>query len=161
MSGTAGAAAAPPAPPALALGLGLGALAVIALSCACARWPPAGSGGMAELRPPAGRACGLCLAPTAPQREQLDIELQLVRGHLDTLVLRGAELCLPGQVAGARERQTRIARALAGGLPLDAANDLIVQRERLAELERRLDYIQGNGACMAPNLAGSAQAWRN
>jgi hypothetical protein len=140
----------------------LGALAILALTCsACTQWPPPGSGGLAELRPSPQPPCSRCPTSPDPTWNQLDIELQLVRGHLETLVLRGAELCLPGHVVEARDRQTRIARELQGGLPLDASDDLIVQRERLAELERRLDYIQGNGACMTPTLAGSAGAWRD
>jgi len=115
---------------------------------------------MAELRPFGNPPCARCPGAPDPTWQEIDTQRQLARGELDNLVLRGAQLCLPGQVAALRDRQNRIVRALDGGLPLDAADDLIVQRERLAELRRRLDYIQGNGACMTPALAGSAGAWR-
>lgn len=131
---------------ALALAMALG-------SVACTRWPEHGAGGMAEIRVPARPECNTCLEYPDPSWDELNTQLQLVRGHLDTLVLRGADACLPAHVATARERQRRITRALHGGLPLDAQNDLIIQRDRLAELERRLDYIQNNGSC---HVRGSA-----
>ncbi len=122
---------------------------------ACTWWPPPGSGGMAERHRPDRPKCTGCLRPPDPTWQELDTQRQLAQGHLETLVLRGAQWCLPGQVAAARDLQTRIVRELFGGLPLDAANDLIVARARLAELERRLDYIQGSGACMTAATAGA------
>ena len=141
--------------PAFVLWLGV----ACALS-ACTFWPAAGAGGMAELRPPTrpvsaswfDRWCGR--GDSAWQ--ELDQQRRQTECHLEALVLQGAELCLPAHVVAARERQRRIVRALYGGLPLDAANDLIILRERLAELQRRLDYIQANGACVTPAMAGGA-----
>jgi hypothetical protein len=133
----------PHGPPRAALALVLLAL----LAQGCARWPEHGSGGLAEIRPLAQSPCARCGGHPDPTWESLDMELQIVRGHLDNLVLAGAEACLPAHVAVAREREARIARALNGGLPLDAANDLIIQRHKLAELERRLGYIQSQGVC--------------
>ncbi|HYN78082.1 MAG TPA: hypothetical protein VES73_09855 [Lamprocystis sp. (in: g-proteobacteria)] len=137
-----------------ALGPVLGALLLAACTLsACTSWPPIGGGGMAETRPPARPVSRAVLGPGDPTWEELATQSRLAQCRLDALVLRGAELCLPGQVAEARDRQTRITRQLYGGLPLDAANDLIIQRERLAVLQRSLDYIQGNGACMTPAVA--------
>lgn len=127
-----------------------GALALVGIVLAtqgCERWPEHGSGGMAEVRPLATSPCKRCSGNPDPDWETLSMELQIVRGHLDTLVLRGLEDCLPAHVAIAREREARIARALNGGLPLDAANDLMIQRHKLAELERRLEYVQSHGVC--------------
>lgn len=122
---------------------------------ACTRWPPFGGGGMAELSRPDRPKCTGCLRPPDPTWRELDTQRQLTQDRLELLVLRGAGWCLPGHVAAARDLQTRIVRELFGGLPLDAANDLIIARARLAELERRLDYIQGSGACMTAATAGA------
>jgi len=130
------------------------ALVACALT-ACTWWPPPGAGGMAELRRPDRPRCTGCLRPPDPTWQELDIQRQLAQTHLETLVLRGAQWCLPGQVAAAHELQNRIVRELFGGLPLDAADDLIVARERLAELERRLDGIQRSGACLSAATAGA------
>jgi hypothetical protein len=114
---------------------------------ACTWWPAAGGGGMAELRRPDRPRCTGCLRPPDPTWQELDTQRQLAAGQLETLVLRGADWCLPGEVAVARELGNRIVRELYGGLPMDAADDLIVARAHLAELERRLNLIQDQGAC--------------
>ncbi len=137
--------------PALVLWLG-----VLCASSACTYWPAAGAGGMAELRPPARPVSGSWFGHVDPAWQALDQQRRQTDCHLEALVLQGAELCLPAHVVAARDRQRRIVRALYGGLPLDAANDLIILRERLAELQRRLDYIQANGACLTPAMAGAA-----
>jgi hypothetical protein len=135
-------------------------LGVACALSACTFWPASGAGGMAELRPPArpvsGHWFGRWFGRADPAWLELDQQRRQADCHLEALVLQGAELCLPAHVVAARERQRRIVRALYGGLPLDAANDLIILRERLAELQRRLDYIQANGACVTPAMAGAA-----
>lgn len=141
--------------PALVLWLG-----VACALAACTFWPASGAGGMAELRPPArpvsGSWFGRWFGRGDSAWQELDQQRRQTDCHLEALVLQGAELCLPAHVVAARERQRRIVRALYGGLPLDAANDLIILRERLAEMQRRLDYIQANGACVTPAMAGAA-----
>ena len=134
--------------------LGTGTL-MASLVAGCAWWPPAGSGGMAERSRPDRPRCTGCLRPPDPTWQELEVQRQLTAGHLERLVLRGAEWCLPGHVAAARDLQVRIVRELYGGLPLDAADDLIIARARLAELERRLDDVQRAGACTSPATAGT------
>jgi hypothetical protein len=124
-------------------------------AAACTWWPPPGSGGMAERSRPDRPRCTGCLRPPDPTWQELDTQRQLVQGRLERLVLRGAEWCLPAHVTEARDLQTRIVRELYGGLPLDAADDLIIARAELAELERRLDSIQKTGACTSAATAGA------
>ena len=134
----------------------LAATAWLALGgAACTWWPPPGSGGMAESSRPELPRCTGCLRPPDPTWRELDTQRQLAQGRLERLVLRGAAWCLPAHVAAAKDLQTRIVRELYGGLPLDAANDLIIARAALAELERRLDYIQKAGACTSAETAGA------
>jgi outer membrane protein OmpA-like peptidoglycan-associated protein len=84
----------------------------------------------------------------------LRFELELVRRHLDILVLEGAELCFPATVVQAKQRQDRITRELQGGLDYDAANDLIIQRKLLSRLERQLDYVREQSVCTFPVVKG-------
>ena len=51
----------------------------------------------------------------------------------------------------ALEKQNRIARELEGGLLLDAANDLVIQRRRLNQLEQQLDYVLSQTTCTPPD----------
>lgn len=121
----------------------------------CTSFPPNGQGGMAEYyldyRPehPLGPAQGL------------HFELDLSRRYLDTLVLEGAKRCFPASVSLAKTREVRMVRALQGGLEDDLNNDLIIQRQQLAKLERRLDYVLANGSCSTPYLATQASTERD
>jgi outer membrane protein OmpA-like peptidoglycan-associated protein len=78
----------------------------------------------------------------------LYFEQQLSNRHLDALVLAGAKMCFPAAVRTATIRKARSAREQQGGLDTDAANDLIIQRDQLARLERRLNYVQLEGSCV-------------
>jgi len=118
----------------------------------CTSWPPQGHGGMAEHHQGA-------LTPVMPDQplgpeHGLRFELELVRRHLDILVMEGAELCFPATVLQAKQRQDRITRELHGELDFDAANDLIVQRKLLARLERQLDYVRRQSVCTFPMVEG-------
>ncbi len=116
----------------------------------CVSWPPEGHGGMAEHH--------LETIPTAIPGQPLGpehglfFELELVRRHLDVLVLEGAELCFPATVVQAKRQQNRITRELYGDLEIDAYNDLIVHRKLLARLERQLDYVRQQDVCVLPIL---------
>ena len=118
----------------------------------CLSWPSKGQGGFAEHH---GERSSLSTAgqPLGPEHG-LRFELELLSRHLDILVLEGAELCFPATVVQARHRQNRIARELEGGLDFDAANDVIVQRNLLARLERQLDYVKQQDVCILPTTEG-------
>lgn len=78
----------------------------------------------------------------------LYFEQQLSKRHLDSLIISGAKICFPATVKTAKIREARISRELQGGLKDDAANDLIIQRDQLNRLERRLNYVQMQGSCL-------------
>ena len=78
----------------------------------------------------------------------LYFEQQLSQRHLDALLAAGANICFPASVKTAKIRQDRISRELQGGLDGDAANDLIIQRDQLTRLERRLNYVQMQDSCL-------------
>ncbi|WP_158587140.1 OmpA family protein [Motilimonas pumila] len=78
----------------------------------------------------------------------LYFEQQMSMRHLQDLIQAGANICFPASVKEAQIRQNRIARELQGGLEADAANDLIIQRDKLARLERRLNYVQLQDTCV-------------
>ncbi len=113
--------------------------------------PPKGQGGFAEHN--------LSNMPEHPVglENALYFEQQLSRRHLDALLAAGANICFPASVRTAQVRQTRIARELQGGLDSDAANDLIIQRDKLNRLERRLNYVQMQETCL-PDQNGQPQA---
>ncbi len=124
------------------------------LSClsACVSWAPGGHGGMAEHEQDAFMPV-MPDEPLGPEHG-LRFELELVQRHLDILVLEGAELCFPATVVQAKQRQNRIARELHGELNYDAANDLIIQRQLLARVERQLDYVKQQDVCILPIING-------
>jgi len=128
--------------------LKLSIIFILAGLSGCAGWPTEGRGGMAEHHmetlPPV-----MPDQPLGPEHG-LRFELELVRQHLDILVLEGAELCFPATVIQAKQRQHRITRELLGGLDFDAANDLIIQRKLLIRLERQLDYVKQQDICILP-----------
>ncbi|NAW84092.1 OmpA family protein [Vibrio sp. V43_P6S15P86] len=88
--------------------------------------------------------------PLGPEHG-LRFDWQLTKLHLDALIQEGARWCFPAAVVQALEKQNRIARELEGGLLLDAANDLVIQRLRLNQLEQQLDYVLSQTTCTPPD----------
>lgn len=88
--------------------------------------------------------------PLGPEHG-LRFDWQLTKLHLDALIQEGARWCFPAAVVQALEKQNRIARELEGGLLLDAANDLVIQRRRLNQLEQQLDYVLRQTTCTPPD----------
>ncbi|MDV5051439.1 OmpA family protein [Vibrio sp. T13N] len=88
--------------------------------------------------------------PLGPEHG-LRFDWQLTKLHLDALIQEGARWCFPAAVVQALEKQSRIARELEGGLLLDAANDLVIQRRRLNQLEQQLDYVLSQTTCTPPD----------
>lgn len=110
----------------------------------CTSNAPKGQGGLAE------HNAQYSHAPEHPSGldNALYFEQQLAARHLDALIAAGANICFPASIKSAKIRQSRIARELQGELNADAANDLIVQRDKLARLERRLNYVQMQDSCL-------------
>lgn len=117
-------------------------LCISLIITACSSSPEPGKGGIAEHN--------YSDTPNHPVglENALYFELQLSQRHLDALLADGAKICFPASVKKALIRQARIARQLQGGLPGDAANDLIIQRDQLARMERRLNYVQLQDSCL-------------
>ncbi len=90
--------------------------------------------------------------PLGPEHG-LRFDWKLAALHLDSLIEEGAQWCFPAAVLQAQEKQNRIARELEGGLWIDAANDIVIQRKKLNDLELRLDYVLNEATC-APPLKG-------
>jgi outer membrane protein OmpA-like peptidoglycan-associated protein len=116
---------------------------------ACVTWPALGSGGVAEHTATTISADESIQSITPEQG--LFFEFELVKQHLDIMILEGARYCFPATVVQAQQRQNRIIRELNGDLELDAANDLIIQRNLLTRLEQQLDYVTKEKACTPPS----------
>ncbi|NTS76164.1 OmpA family protein [Catenovulum sp. SM1970] len=111
-------------------------------------WPDEGQGGMAEYTPRNYRTV-TADEPLGPEHG-LRFDLELTARHLDILILEGAELCFPATVKQSKIREVRIRRQLDGNLDGAAANDILIQRELLARLERQLDYVKQHDICELP-----------
>ncbi|MCJ2375336.1 OmpA family protein [Vibrio sp. ZSDZ34] len=126
---------------------------MIAISCltmfACSNGPEEGRGGMAEQYTNSEFAPVMPDEPLGPEHG-LRFDWKLAKLHLDTLVDQGAKWCFPAAVAQAEEKQNRIARELAGDLWIDAANDIVIQRKRLNDLELKLNYVLSQARCVPP-----------
>ncbi|MFA0413962.1 OmpA family protein [Vibrio renipiscarius] len=125
------------------------ALAVSIFLLGCTSYPDSGSGGLAENHIENGFSPVMPDEPLGPEHG-LRFDWQLTKLHLDSLIREGARWCFPAAVVQAIEKQNRIARELEGGLLLDAANDIVIQRKRLGELERQLDYVTSQANCAPP-----------
>ncbi|MFA0249244.1 OmpA family protein [Vibrio sp. 10N.261.45.A4] len=120
----------------------------------CTSYPEQGTGGLAESYDSINYQ-NSDFSPVMPDEplgpeHGLRFDWQLAKLHLDALVQEGARWCFPAAVVQAIEKQNRIARELQGGLLLDAANDLVIQRKRLNELEVQLDYVTSQARCEPP-----------
>ncbi|HAS64379.1 MAG TPA: OmpA family protein [Vibrio sp.] len=115
----------------------------------CTSYPPESRGGLAEQYIENSFTPVMPDEPLGPEHG-LRFDWQLTKLHLDALIGEGARWCFPAAVVQAIEKQNRIARELEGGLLLDAANDLVIQRKRLGELERQLDYVTSQTNCVPP-----------
>ncbi len=81
---------------------------------------------------------------------RLDWESQ--KHQLNILILRGAKLCFPASVVIAKRREQRILNELLGGMYLDAANDILIQRKNLVVLERQVSYTNKYDTCLPQPL---------
>ncbi len=120
----------------------------------CTSYPEQGTGGLAESYDSINYQ-NSDFSPVMPDEplgpeHGLRFDWQLAKLHLNALIQEGARWCFPAAVVQAIEKQNRIARELQGGLLLDAANDLVIQRKRLNELEVQLDYVTSQARCEPP-----------
>lgn len=122
----------------------------IVSSIGCSSYPEEGRGGLAEQYIQSNFTPVMPDEPLGPEHG-LRFDWQLAKLHLDALIREGARWCFPAAVVQALEKQNRIARELEGGLLLDAANDIVIQRKRLDELERQLDYVTSQAKCVPPH----------
>lgn len=134
---------------------------IVMLSTGCSSYPPHGQGGMAEQSLSSNFSPVLPDEPLGPEHG-LRFDWQLGKLHLDMLVQEGAKWCFPAAVLQLSVRQNRIARELDGGLHLDAANDIIIQRKALNKLEQQLSYVTSQAECVPPEQQnGQAFAYIN
>ncbi|MEL7382945.1 MAG: OmpA family protein [Pseudomonadota bacterium] len=125
------------------------ATALVAFIVGCTSHAEQGRGGLAEDYIQSSFTPIMPDEPLGPEHG-LRFDWQLAKLHLDALIREGARWCFPAAVVQAIEKQNRIARELEGGLLLDAANDLVIQRKRLNELELQLDYVTSQAKCAPP-----------
>ncbi|EGA68951.1 outer membrane protein [Vibrio sinaloensis DSM 21326] len=124
-------------------------IASVASIIGCSSYPEQGSGGLGENYIQSNFTPVMPDEPLGPEHG-LRFDWQLAKLHLDALIREGARWCFPAAVVQAIEKQNRIARELEGGLLLDAANDIVIQRKRLNELELQLDYVTSQARCVPP-----------
>ncbi|ELH7950109.1 OmpA family protein [Vibrio fluvialis] len=128
----------------------------VLLFAGCSSYPPHGQGGMAEQTLSSDFSPVMPDEPLGPEHG-LRFDWQLTKLHLDMLIQEGAKWCFPASVLQLNIRQQRIARELEGGLQLDAANDIAIQRKSLAKLEQQLDYVTQQTECLPPNRQDSGR----
>lgn len=133
----------------------LSGLVVGMFGCSSFDYPDHGKGGLAENYQDISIE-NYQFSPVMPDEplgpeHGLRFDWQLTKLHLDALIQEGARWCFPAAVVQALEKQNRIARELEGGLLLDAANDLVIQRRRLNQLEQQLDYVLSQTTCTPPD----------
>lgn len=108
-------------------------VAGLALAGCTPLWPPHGHGGMAEH---AGYETWPALFAASPSRQVLFDRLTSAEAALDQLDQQGAGDYLPAKLSTARLLATRTRREIAGGLVLDAQQNLLA-------LEVRLNTMRG------------------
>ena len=108
----------------------LAPVALCILAACSSPWPPHGRGGMAESG--AGR---LAIVE--------DIRLTCARERIEVLTRQGVETAFPAMLHVANLQWTRAARAQAGGMDLDATEDLERLKALLDELQGRLSKGTG------------------
>jgi outer membrane protein OmpA-like peptidoglycan-associated protein len=126
-------------------------LLAIAIS-GCSHWPDQGQGGDAQMDTSHEYYIEQVDSDTGYEgKGQLATQWSINSLKLDTLVLRGAQECLPARVREVSMMARRSRRELDGNLLEDARNSLIIFQRELDELERRLLYIKRHTHCDADN----------
>lgn len=111
----------------------------------CTSWPSSARGGFAEHDHDAFIPIEAHQHITYKHGLRLDYDIS--HNQLNYLATQGATHCFPAAVTQARLLDNRIIREIQSELYADAANNLIVQRTKLAQLERNVNVVWSQGAC--------------
>ncbi|KEY90820.1 peptidoglycan-associated lipoprotein [Candidatus Photodesmus katoptron] len=84
------------------------------------------------------------------ETNELQLNWEMNKLHLDMLIQKGAKWCFPAIVTQAVITQDRIAHELKDSLLIDAANGILIQHNRLNQLESRLNYVISKTSCQPP-----------
>jgi len=122
---------------------------ILLILSGCTTYPQHGNGGMAEDHIGSDFSPVMPDTPLGPEHG-MRFDWQLAKLHLDMLVQEGAKWCFPASVLQLSIRQNRIAREISGGLQIDAANDIIIQRKALNKLDQQLTYVTNKTECVPP-----------
>ena len=114
----------------------------------CLHWPREGTGGVAELYYSPFMPFKVYDPHNLTPTQALQMRLLTARNYLDYLEIKGAKACFPGLWLTIQNQANRTTRQFAGGLTLDAQNDLIILEAQVNNLKRRLEYTHRNGACL-------------
>ena len=116
----------------------------------CSSWPDTGVGGDARVDTShvyyIDQVDSL-IGQRLDSKGALETQWSIQNLKLDTLVLRGAQNCLPARVKETAFMSQRTRRELDGDLLEDARNTLIVFQKEVDELERRLIYVKRHTHC--------------
>lgn len=125
----------------------------------CSSWPDAGVGGDAQVDTShvyyIDQVDSL-IGQRLDSKGALETQWSIQNLKLDTLVLRGAQNCLPARVRETAFMSQRTRRELDGNLLEDARNTLIIFQKEVDELERRLIYVKRHTHCPV-QIAAHAQ----
>ena len=116
----------------------------------CSSWPDHGHGGDAQVDTSHDYyidQVDMHMGHVHDSKGDLETQWSLHSLKLDSLVLRGAQECLPARVREVSMMARRSRRELDGYLLEDARNSIIIYQRELDELERRLIYIKRHTEC--------------
>lgn len=116
----------------------------------CSSWPDHGHGGDAQVDTSHDYyidQVDMHMGHVHESKGDLETQWSLHSLKLDSLVLRGAQECLPARVREVSMMARRSRRELDGYLLEDARNSIIIYQRELDELERRLIYIKRHTEC--------------
>lgn len=126
---------------------------IIPLLTACASWPEPGQGGVAER----GHTPELYTAAIAfePTPASLARQLQQDATELSLLEQQGARACAPASLRAAELQKNRYERELDAGLIEDAYNNAVVLRQKIHQLQNRMDYLRRKTQCAGDTVAAA------
>ena len=118
----------------------------------CSSWPDQGIGGDAQVDTSHVYyidQIDALIGERLDSKGAMETQWSIHNLKLDTLVLRGAQNCLPARVREAANMSKRARRELDGNLLEDARNSIVVLQKEVDEVERRLIYVKRHTECPA------------